>query len=125
MDERGQRRRQANPWFFQWLLGWEVTRWFRVSTEQTVVAAADGDLWLDLPQINFPVVGTTWSELERGPVTDRIFNLQMEFRWRNAPWRILPRDAGRAQVVEITLTLTGARGTQVTRKTRVRVGGAR
>ena len=36
----------------------------------------------------------------------------------------LPRDAGRAQELEITLTLTGAKGAQVTLKTRVRVGGA-
>ena len=36
----------------------------------------------------------------------------------------LPSDNGRAQRVEITLELTGAGGTKVTLKTRVRVGGA-
>jgi len=36
----------------------------------------------------------------------------------------LPRDNGRAQVLEITLELTGAKGAKVTLKTRVRVGGA-
>ena len=35
----------------------------------------------------------------------------------------LARDSGRAQVVEITLELTGAKGTKVSLKTRVRVGG--
>lgn len=36
----------------------------------------------------------------------------------------LPRENGRAQVVEISLTLTGAKGATVTLKTRLRVGGA-
>jgi len=36
----------------------------------------------------------------------------------------LPRDNGRAQVLEITLELTGPRGSKVSLKTRVRVGGA-
>jgi type II secretory pathway pseudopilin PulG len=35
----------------------------------------------------------------------------------------LPRDNGRAQVVEITLTLSGAKGATATLKTRLRVGG--
>jgi len=94
--EWGPRSMETRPWFFQWLLGWEVTRWFRFSAEHTVMAASpDGSLWPDLLQINFPIVGTTWREAASGPVTDRIFNVQFEFRWVRAPWPILPRDAGR------------------------------
>lgn len=92
----GPRSREARPCFFQWLLGWEVTPWLRFSMEHTAMAAAeDESLWLDLPQINFPLLGTTWSEYYSGPVTDRIFNVQLETRWRKAPWRVLPRPAGR------------------------------
>jgi Capsule assembly protein Wzi len=95
-NEWGQQSWTTRPWFMQWLLGWEVTRWFRFSTEHTVMAATEeGTLWWDLPQINFPVVGTTWRESASGPVTDRVFNVQMEFRWSRAPWPVLPRDAGR------------------------------
>ena len=95
-DDWGLQSWETRPLFFQWLLGWEVTRWFRFAMEHTVMAATDeGNLWLDIPQINFPLVGTTWREAASGPVTDRIFNLQFEFRWGRAPWPILPRDAGR------------------------------
>lgn len=95
-NEWGLQSWSTHPWFFQWLLGWEVTSWFRLSAEHTAMAATEeGTLWWDLPQINFPIEGTTWREVDSGPVTDRIFNLQMEFRWTGAPWPVLPRDAGR------------------------------
>jgi hypothetical protein len=89
--------KQDEPWFMQWLLGWEVTDWFRASFTHTVMASArDGEtLWPDLPQINFPIIGTTWREYDSGPVTDRLFAVLMEFRWGQAPWPFLPSSAGR------------------------------
>jgi hypothetical protein len=55
----------------------------------------EGTLWGDILQINFPLLGTTWSETTHGPVTDRIFSAQFEARWRHAPWPLLPAAAGR------------------------------
>ena len=87
----------AHPWFFQWLIGWQPVSWARVTFSHTAMATAiDGTLWPDLLQINFPKLGTTWKEKREGPVTDRIFSAQMEFRWRRAPWPVLPAAAGRA-----------------------------
>ena len=95
-DPWGYRTREGRPWFFQWLLGWEVTSWFRTTFTHTVMAAArEGTLWPDLLQINFPLIGTTWREAESGPITDRLFAVQLEFRWRHAPWPLLPSTAGR------------------------------
>lgn len=89
--------RLDRPWFFQWLVRWRVTDWFRFGCSQTAVAVPrEGTLWPDLLQINFPVVGTTRREQDSGPFTDRLFAVQMEFRWRHAPWRWLPSAAGRA-----------------------------
>jgi Capsule assembly protein Wzi len=88
--------KDANPWFFQWLVGWNVTSWFRAHFTHSVMAASrEGTLWPHLFQINFPVLSTTWEEMEEGAVTDRIFAAQFEFRWRDAPWPWLPSDAGR------------------------------
>ena len=85
------------PWFFQWLARWRVADWFRIGCSQTAVAVPrEGTLWPDLLQINFPVVGTTWREQDSGPFTDRLFAVQMELRWRHAPWPWLPSAAGRA-----------------------------
>ena len=95
-DSFGNQEITASPWFFQWLLGWEVTSWFRMTFTHTAMATArEGTLWPDLIQINFPLIGTTWREQESGPVTDRLFAAQMEFRWRHAPWPLLPAQAGR------------------------------
>jgi len=95
-DIYGVHFKEANPMFFQWLVGWNVTSWFRANLTHTVMATArEGSLWPDLLQINFPVIGTTWRESDSGPITDRIFTAQFEFRWRNAPWPILPSSAGR------------------------------
>ncbi len=88
--------KEARPWFFQWLVGWNVTPWFRTHFTHTVMATPrEGTLWPDLLQVNFPLIGTTWREMESGPITDRIFAVQFEFRWRNAPWPVLPSRAGR------------------------------
>lgn len=96
-DEYGGRSKDAHPWFFQWLVGWNITSWFRTHLNHTVMAVArEGTLWPDLLQVNFPLVGTTWREGESGPITDRIFAVQMEFRWREAPWPVLPARSGRA-----------------------------
>ncbi len=95
-DSVEQFSKQAHPWFMQWLVGWNVTSWFRADFTHTVmVTARDSTLWPDLLQINFPLVGTTWREMESGPITDRIFAAQFEFRWRDAPWPVLPSTAGR------------------------------
>ena len=86
----------AHPWFFQWLVGWRVTSWFRAAFTHTAMAVPrEGTLWGDILQINFPIKGTTWSETTHGPVTDRIFSAQFEARWRHAPWPVLPSAAGR------------------------------
>ncbi len=95
-DIYGQYAHEANPWFFQWLVGWNITSWFRTQFTHTVMATPrEGTLWPDLLQINFPVIGTTWREGDSGPITDRIFAVQLEFRWRDAPWPLLPSSAGR------------------------------
>ncbi len=94
--ENSTQTEEANPWFFQWLVGWDVTSWFRAHFTHTVMAAPrEGTLWPHLFQINFPVLSTTWNEMTEGPVTDRIFAAQFEFRWREAPWPLLPATAGR------------------------------
>ena len=95
--EWGLVRREAEPWFMQWLVGWDVTTWFRTTFSQTTMAAPrEGTLWPDLLQINFPVIGTTWREMDSGPVTDRLFGVMLEFRWAQAPLLFLPGRAGRA-----------------------------
>lgn len=95
-DIYGLHSKEANPYFFQWLLGWNVTSWFRTTFTHSVMATArEGTLWPDLLQINFPVIGTTWREGDSGPITDRLFAVQFEFRWRDAPWPLLPSTAGR------------------------------
>jgi len=94
-DGDGNQEKTATPWFFQWLVGWQV-EWFRFAVVHTAIAAPrEGTLWPDLLQINFPVKGTTWDELDSGAVTDRILATHLEIRWRHAPWPILPRAAGR------------------------------
>lgn len=96
VDDRGETAWRARPWFFQWLLGWQVTSWLRIAAEHQVMAATDdGTLWPDLLQINFPLKGTTWRESESGPVTDRIFDLQLEARWPPAAVARVPVPAGR------------------------------
>ncbi|RKZ16822.1 hypothetical protein DRQ50_05705 [bacterium] len=68
----------------------------RVAATHTAMAAAEeGTLWPDLMAINFPIIGTTWLEQEVGPATDRLFAVQFEGRWRDAPWPLLPSRAGR------------------------------
>lgn len=84
------------PWFFQWLVGWQITSWFRVTLIHAAMASPrEGSLWGDIFQIAFPTPGVTDSETTHGPVTDRIFAVQYEVRWRNAPWPILPAAGGR------------------------------
>jgi hypothetical protein len=95
-DIYGRYAKEAKPYFFQWLIGWNITSWFRTNFTHSVMATArEGTLWPDLLQINFPLIGTTWREMDSGPITDRIFAVQFEFRWRNAPWPLLPSSAGR------------------------------
>ncbi len=90
-------RTHQAPWFMEWQVGWRPTAWSRfTATHAVMVASQDGSLWPDLLQINFPVTGTTWKETASGPVTDRLFAVGMEARWRDAPWPVLPSAAGRA-----------------------------
>ena len=87
----------ARPLFCQWLVTWDHTRWWRTTATHAALAAPRrGDsLWGDLFQINFPLLDATWTEVDYGPVTDRIFTLATELRFREAPWPLLPRAAGR------------------------------
>jgi hypothetical protein len=96
-DPWGLRQIPGEPWFFQWLLTWNHTSWWRTTVTHAVMAnARQGQtLWPDLIQINAPLLSATWSEVDYGPVTDRIFTLGMEARFRNAPWPLLPGAAGR------------------------------
>jgi len=95
-EEAEHHEKLARPWFFQWLVGWRLTSWFRTTLTSTAMAVPrEGTLWGDILQINFPLIGTTWSETTHGPVTDRIFSAQFEARWRHAPWPLLPAAAGR------------------------------
>ena len=41
-------------------------------TETALAVPRDGTLWPDVLQINLPLSGVTWSEQERGPLTDRL-----------------------------------------------------
>ncbi len=93
----GREAYENQPLFFQWLVTWNHTSWWRTTLTHAVMAAPrEGEtLWGDLLQINFPLVGSTWTETEYGPVTDRIFTVGMEGRFREAPWPLLPNDAGR------------------------------
>jgi len=96
-DEYGRQTKRARPWFFQWLMGWQPASFFRMTFTQGAMATPrEGTLWPDLLQINFPVIGTTWREMESGPITDRIFAAQLELRWGRAPLPLLPSEAGRA-----------------------------
>jgi len=95
-NESGLTIKHDHPWFFEWLIGWEPVSWLRVAATHTAMAAAEeGTLWPDLMAINFPIIGTTWLEQEVGPATDRLFAVQFEGRWRDAPWPLLPSRAGR------------------------------
>jgi hypothetical protein len=97
VDTESEGVRRDRPWFFQWLARWRVTDWCRLGCTQTALAVPrDGTLWPDVLQINLPLSGVTWSEQERGPLTDRLFATHLEFRWRRAPWPWLPSAAGRA-----------------------------
>ncbi len=94
--ESARESREDRPWFFQWLLTFRHTDWLRTTVvSQALAVPRSGSLWPDLLQINFPLLTATSTEEERGPVTDRIFTLQFEARFRNAPWPILPSAAGR------------------------------
>ncbi len=96
-DQYGHQAKRAHPWFFQWLMGWQPASFFRVAcTQGTMATAREGTLWPDLMQVNFPLIGTTWREMESGPITDRIFAVQLELRWSRGPVPLLPREAGRA-----------------------------
>lgn len=87
---------RQHPWFFQWLVGWRPVNWFRFTATHTALAARLGDdLWGDVLRINFPLVGTNLNEQSDGLATDRLFSLQFDVRWRNAPWPLLPAKAGR------------------------------
>jgi hypothetical protein len=88
--------RRDEPWFMEWLLTFRHTAWLRTTVSAAALAAPrSGTLWPDLLQINFPQLGATHDEVRRGPLTDRIFTLQFEARWRRAPWPLLPAAAGR------------------------------
>lgn len=92
----GESARADRPWFFQWLVRWRLTDWARLGfTHAALAAPRSGTLWPDLLRINFPPPGVTWDEQASGPFTDRLFSAQLEMRWRGAPWRLLPRAAGR------------------------------
>ncbi len=95
--EWGRQERRAAPMFSQWLLTWNHTAWLRTTVTHAALAAprAGHSLWADLAQINVPLLGATWSEVDHGPVTDRLFSLAVEARFRAAPWPLLPRAAGR------------------------------
>ncbi len=96
-DAEPPRSRRDRPWFLQWLLGWEPASWLRTTFVHAAMATSRaGTLWPDLLQVGFPLLSATWNETTRGPVTDRIFAVQLEARWRDAPWPLLPARAGRA-----------------------------
>jgi hypothetical protein len=96
-DSAGRQSSTERPILLQWLVGWNHTAWWRSTLTMAALAAprGDGSLWGDLPSIVFPGGGTTWSELEDGPVTDRILSFATEARFRDAPWPLLPSRAGR------------------------------
>lgn len=100
LDTDGNRQtKSARPWFSQWLVGWEITSWFRATmTHAAMAASRDGTSWDDVFQVVFPTPGVTDAEVTHGPVTDRIFTVQYEVRWRDAPWPILPAAAGRVYI---------------------------
>ncbi len=89
--------RRDEPWFGQWLLAWRPARWLTAGASLGALALPrSGSLLPDLLQVALPVLSTTRAEAERGPVTDRLFAVNLEGRWRRAPWPLLPSAAGRA-----------------------------
>jgi len=94
---RGRESHRANPVLTQWLFTWDHTPWWRTTVCGTALSAArrGQSLWPDLMQINLPMLDATWTEVDYGPVTDRMVSLIMEARWRRAPWPVLPSAAGR------------------------------
>jgi len=96
-DDYGKQRYPNEPLFFQWLITWNHTSWWRTTVTHTAMAAPrqGNTLWGDIFQINFPLLSATQNEMDYGPVTDRIFTLGMEARFREAPWPLLPSAAGR------------------------------
>ncbi len=96
-DPAGPQTSTERPLLLQWLVGWNHTAWWRSMLTLAALAAprGEGSLWGDLPGIVFPGGGTTWAELEDGPVTDRILSFATEARFRDAPWPLLPSQAGR------------------------------
>lgn len=99
-DAAGAQRRAERPVLLQWLIGWNHTAWWRSHLTESAFAAprGAGSVWLDLPQVAFPFGGTTWTELDRGPITDRILSVTTEVCFRDAPWPLLPSRAGRLWV---------------------------
>ncbi|MHB8080475.1 MAG: capsule assembly Wzi family protein [Candidatus Krumholzibacteriia bacterium] len=88
--------RRDDPWFGQWLLAWTPARWLTAGASLSALAVPrSGSLLPDLLQVALPVLSTTRTEMERGPVTDRLFAVNLEGRWRRAPWPLLPSAAGR------------------------------
>jgi len=88
--------RRDEPWFGQWLLAWTPVRWLTAGASLSALALPrSGSLLPDLLQVALPVLSTTRTEMERGPVTDRLFSVNFEGRWRRAPWPLLPSAAGR------------------------------
>lgn len=95
--EWGRTEHRTTPVFSQWLVSWQHTPWWRTTVTHAALAAArrGESLWPDLLQVNFPLLSATWSETEYGPLTDRVFSIGMEIRFRDGPWPLLPRRAGR------------------------------
>ncbi len=86
---------RASPWVTHWRSTWAPAPWLDAGASLAALSTPrSGTLWPDLLQINFPLLSATTAETERGPVTDRIFALHLEGRFRAAPWPLLPR-AGR------------------------------
>ena len=95
---RGRGVRRDRPWFFQWLVRWRVTGLVprRAARRRRWRCRARARCGPTCCRSTSRCPASTWSEQESGPLTDRLFATQLEFRWRRAPWPWLPSAAGRA-----------------------------
>ena len=101
---------RQNPWFMEWLLGWEPVSWFRFTATQAAMAASqDGTLWPDILQINFPLIGTTWAERPTGrsPTASSPWGSRDAGGTRPGPCCRRPRGASGGSTAEPTSCLRG------------------
>ena len=96
-EDEGVREKTAHPWFFQWLVGWELTAWFRAAVTHTAMAARARRHPVGRPAADQLSDQGHHLERDRRRAGDRPYlsTSSSSCRWRHAPWPLLPAAAGR------------------------------